>query len=339
MKESAEASLLGLQRLDRRIDDAKARIAEYEPQLEEIAEPVERLETEVTQLQARLKELKLDERRLELSADERRARMAKLQDRLNAVRNLREEAAVHAEMDLVRRTLEADEQEALSLLDLIRRNQERLEESTAGLAAAQAELEPRREEIQAKQREIQAELDRHEAERAQYFEGVPLEERRLYERIKSGGRTVVVAAMTDDGACGNCFAMVTLQLQNEVRAGSRLIRCESCGVIVAPPLSEEEAAAEREAAAARAAAAAVAKSSEEDAAATDDDVDTDGGDGEPGLPSLEPAPDPVAGVEGVVPQLPAVDGPARRPGTGIPIIPNLGPATEDTPSDRKAETE
>ena len=335
MTESAEASLLGLQKLDRRIDEAKARIAEYEPQLEEIAEPVERLETEVSQLKARLKELQLDERRLELSADERRARMTRLQERLNAVRNLREEAAVHAEMDLVRRTLEADEQEALSLLDLIRRNQERLEEATAELTAARAELEPRREDIEGKQREIQGELDAYAAERAAYIDGVPQDERRLYERIKAGGRPVVVAAMTEDGACGNCFAMVTLQLQNEVRAGSRLIRCESCGVIVAPPLSEEEAAAEREAAAARAAAAAAA-SDEAEAEAADESEGAPESD-EPGLPSLEPAPDPTAGVEGVVPKLPAFESrPAPRPGTGIPTIPAVEPPSDDTESDPDA---
>ncbi len=338
MKESAEASLLGLQKLDRRIDEAEARIAGYEPQLEEIAEPVERLDKEVTQLKTRLKELTLDERRLELSAEERRARMAKLQERLNAVRNLREEAAVHAEMDLVRRSIEADDQEALSLLDLIRRNEERLEESTAELTEARAELEPRRAEIEAKQREIRTELDERQAERAAYIEGVPLEERRLYERIKAGGRPVVVAAMTEDGACGNCFAMVTLQLQNEVRAGSRLIRCESCGVIVAPPLSEEEAEAEREAAAARAAAA--AQSAAEDEVEPEEESEEEAGEPELALPSLEPAPDPTAGVQGVVPQLPTVGGgTGRRPTRGIPIIPVVEPAPEKAASDPEADTE
>jgi len=338
MTDSAEASLLGLQKLDRLIDEATARMAAYEPQLEQIAEPVERLEAEVTGLKARLQELQLDERRLELSAQERRERLAKLQERLNGVRNLREEAAVHAELDLVRRSLEADEQEALSLLDLIRRNEERLGESSAQLEVAQAELEPKREEIVRLQKEIRAELDAYDAERAAYVEGVPLEERRLYERIKAGGRPAVVAAMTGDGACGNCFAMVPLQLQNEVRAGRRLTRCEFCGVIVAPPLSEEEEQAEREAKAALAAEAAALEEAQAEAEAAEAEAEAEEAAAGAGVPALEPVKDPIEGVEGVLPTLPRVDkGPALP---SVPTIPSLEPVSDEAPaSDEGPSTE
>ena len=335
MTESSEASLLGLQKLDRRVSDAEARIAAFEPQLEEIAEPVERLDAEVTQLKSRIQELKLDERRLELSAEERRQRMAKLQERLNAVRNLREEAAVHAEIDIVRRALEADEQEALSLLDLIRRNEERLDDSSEQLSTAQAELAPRREEILSEQARIRGELETYQADRDAYFAKVPTDERRLYERIKAGGRDVVVAAMTDDGACGHCFAMVTLQLQNEVRAGARLIRCESCGVIVAPPLSEEEAAAEREAAAARAAEAAAREESLAEGA--DGDTEAEPEEEPLALPQLEPEPEPEPVVQGVVPTLPSVDvAPARKAPAGLPSL-DAGPDTANANGETDTE--
>jgi predicted nucleic acid-binding Zn-ribbon protein len=43
---------------------------------------------------------------------------------------------------------------------------------------------------------------------------------------------VIVAALLEDGACGHCVGVIPLQVQNEVRRGSDLIRCDACGVIL-----------------------------------------------------------------------------------------------------------
>jgi predicted nucleic acid-binding Zn-ribbon protein len=62
----------------------------------------------------------------------------------------------------------------------------------------------------------------------------------VYRSFHSAGRLLVVAGITEDGACGSCFNVVPLQLQNEVRRGSAaLIRCEACGVILSGVLDEE----------------------------------------------------------------------------------------------------
>ncbi|MCK5651999.1 MAG: hypothetical protein KAJ42_11505, partial [Gemmatimonadetes bacterium] len=115
-----DPSLEELQGIDQRMDEVRKRIAEFDPLLSEVEEPVLILEGEVTTTHSRLQEMKVEERRLELSADEKRARMKQLQERMNSVRNIREEAAVQTELDLLRRALDADEQEALTLLDQIR---------------------------------------------------------------------------------------------------------------------------------------------------------------------------------------------------------------------------
>ena len=63
---------------------------------------------------------------------------------------------------------------------------------------------------------------------------------RLYEGIRRGGRVTAVAALTEDGACSHCFGIVPPQLQNEVRHGESLIRCEGCGVILTLTEYEDE---------------------------------------------------------------------------------------------------
>ena len=176
--------------------------------------------------------MKVEERRLEHSADDRRARSKRLQERLTSVRNLREEAAVRAEMDLLRQALEGDEQEALTLLDQIRRMEDRLTEEEEALEEARASVEPRRLELMTERSEAQEELQRLEEDRSQFTAKVPSADLQSYERIKGGGRSVAVAALTPDGACGHCFGMVPLQVQNEIRRGAASVACEACGVLL-----------------------------------------------------------------------------------------------------------
>jgi predicted nucleic acid-binding Zn-ribbon protein len=176
--------------------------------------------------------MRLEERRLEHSADDRRARSKKLQERLRSVRNLREEAAVRAEMDLLRMALEGDEQEALTLLDQIRKMEDRLEEEEVALEKARAAVEPTRLQLLQEQKAALEEFALLKEKRQSYAAQVPSPDLQSYERIRGGGRSVAVAPLTPDGACGHCFGMVPLQIQNEVRKGAVSLSCEACGVLL-----------------------------------------------------------------------------------------------------------
>ena len=232
MMEETSGTLKELQELDMDLQKTRARIGEFEPLLAEVEAPALALDAEVTTLQGRLHDMKVEERRLERTADDRRARLKMLRDRLKAVRNLREEAAVQAEMDLLQRALEGEEQEALTLLDQIRKLEDRLREQEEALEAARAEVEPRRTALLEEQKQAQEELVRLESRRASYAARVPGRDLKSYERIRGGGRSVAVATLTSDGACGHCFGMVPLQVQNEIRSGRTLVPCEFCGVLL-----------------------------------------------------------------------------------------------------------
>ena len=119
--------------------------------------------------------------------------------------------------------------------DQIRKLEDRLEELEAALAVAQAEVEPAMKDLLARREQAKADLDSLERDRAAFAAGVDPREMRMYDSIRAGGRRTAVSELTHDGACGNCFGVVPLQLQNEVRHGASLIRCEACGVILAAP--------------------------------------------------------------------------------------------------------
>jgi len=238
MTEQTKSSLEGLQAIDEQIHSARNRIAEFEPLMEEVESPAVESEKEIETTRSRLQEMTVEERRLELAAKERRARIAKLEDRLNQVRNVREEAAVSAELDLVRRALEGDEQEAYTLLDQIRKLEDRLADQTEAAKEARAAVEPRRQELIQEKAEVEARLDDLTSQRGQIAAGMEPRELQVYESIRGKGSRRAVARLTHDGACGNCYNMVPLQLCNEIRHGAQMIRCEACGVILGPPPEE-----------------------------------------------------------------------------------------------------
>jgi len=244
MTQQHRTALKELQKLDTRIKDARERIVQFDPLFEEVEEPALVLEGELGTTRNRLKELKLEERRVELSAEERGERLRRLEERLGSVRNLREEAAVSAELDMVRRALQGDEQEALSLIDQIRKAEERLSELESAYAVATEEVEPKRAELLAAREGVKNDLASLEKERDAFAAGMNPDELRIYNAIRAGGSRAAVAELTEDGACGNCYGIVPLQHQNEIRHGEALIRCEGCGVILAAPEPKQEGEAE-----------------------------------------------------------------------------------------------
>ena len=241
MTEQPGTDLKELQKLDTRIAEARQRIADFDPRLAEVEEPALQLESELGTARARLQELKLEERRLELATEEKRTRRKRLDERLGSVRNLREEAAVSAELEMVKRALQNDEQEALTLIDQLRKIEDRAGELETNYKAASEHVGPKRDALLAERTEAEKLLEDLRAERARFIAGVNVSELKVYDAIRAGGRHVAVADLTHDGACGHCFGMVPIQLRNEIRHGRQLIRCEGCGVILTSPTPESAA--------------------------------------------------------------------------------------------------
>ena len=240
MTEQDRNNLVELQRIDLKILAVQQQIRDFDPLLGEVEEPALVLENDAQKTRARLKEINLEERQLELSVAEKRERQKRLDERLGSVRNLREEAAVSAELEMVKQALQNDEQEALSILDQIRRMEGRLEELDEAITEARGIVGPRLEELISGRDTAEKELGALEQDRENFVHTMDALEIRLYEGIRRGGRVTAVAALTEDGACSHCFGIVPPQLQNEVRHGESLIRCEGCGVILTLTEYEDE---------------------------------------------------------------------------------------------------
>ena len=221
--------------MDGRIQEAKDRADAYGPLLEDIAAESLKVAEAVDATGQRLRELRVEERRRRLAAEDKAVRVRRLEDRLKQVRTLREEAAVQAELAVLRRAAEQEEMEVLQLLDQISRLEDRLGEQREALASAESEVEPRRDELLADQAVARARVERLGGVRDEIRAAIDPKLLRAYDHLARGGIRKAVARMTEDGACGSCYSVIPLQVQNEIRARAPLVRCEACGLLVAAP--------------------------------------------------------------------------------------------------------
>ena len=243
MAHTMMGSLREVQALDDRIREADEALATFDDRLAAVEKPARALEAQLAKLEKRLAQMRLDERRLERAAEDTRARGERLALKLNRVTTMREELAVQTELDHLRRAVERDELEALHLLDQIHRSEATRDQLEASAAEARAEVLPQQGSLRAQREGFEARRAAFRARREAVLEAVGYRERRVYEAFFHSGQYVIVAALLDDGACGHCFGIIPLQLQNDIRRSGGLIRCEGCGVILTtepePELDEE----------------------------------------------------------------------------------------------------
>lgn len=233
MEETYQA-LLELQQLDEEMRQAKDQLQRFEPELEEMEAPVRQAEEEVEAIRKRLEDMRTDLRRLERGAQDKRAQLEKYEERLTRVKTSREEAAARTELDLIRGAVEADEDDAMSLMEQVTRAELKLDELEKRLAAIREETEPRRKELlEGREQAETAVAVLHDRRQNQL---IRMDDRaaRMYEQIRGGKARAALASLTPDGACGNCFGMIPLQERNEIRRREALHRCEACGVILYP---------------------------------------------------------------------------------------------------------
>ncbi len=225
-------ALLELQELDEQIDRAEVALAEFSPRLETLEAPVAGYEREIASVRERLADMRSEVKRLEKAADQKRERLRNYEERLNRVRNVREETAARTELDLIRHAVDADDQEALELGEQATRAELRLDELEKQLSSAREAIAPQKEELLAARATSEAKLGGFRKSRDKSARKLTPDQQRLYDRTRAGKRKRVLAQLTHDGACGQCYNVLPIQQQSEVRQARALVRCEACGVIL-----------------------------------------------------------------------------------------------------------
>jgi predicted nucleic acid-binding Zn-ribbon protein len=230
-----KAALLTLQEMDDELLEARATLEAFAPQVAELEQPVAGLSQEIEAARARVDDLNAEIRRLQAAAEQKRQRLGVYEERLMRVRNLREQSAARAEMDLIRRAVEADDAEVKALQEQATRTELKLVDLDRQMTKLREENAPRLEVLLAEKAAAESALAVLTDRRKNHSIRIDPKALRLYERVRGGRSSMALAPMTEEGACGHCFNILPLQEQAEIKAGTGLHRCEGCGVILYVP--------------------------------------------------------------------------------------------------------
>ncbi|MDR2592612.1 MAG: C4-type zinc ribbon domain-containing protein [Chitinispirillales bacterium] len=168
------------------------------------------------------------------TADEQVAKLreslAKSQERLNSIQTNKEYDAVHKEIEAQKALLTSAEGRKTTLESDIEKGKAALEEAEKAYENAKAELQPQIDDLQAKIGKIDSVIAEIMAERAKISPMVSHPTMRTYDSIrkkKKSGRAV--SMVNQEKTCGVCFMILQPQLCSEIRRGTKIILCESCG--------------------------------------------------------------------------------------------------------------
>src|SRR5688572_3903934 len=226
------AALMALQELDGEIDRAEKEVAGFAPRLEQLEGPVQAVEREMEVLRAKLDDLRAQVQKLEANAEQKRERMKQYQDRLGKQMSSQKNMSLRAELDLVRKALDADLADMKQLSEQATRSDLKLDDLRRQADKLRADAQPQRDELLFAKLEAEEQLSVLRERRENQAVRLDQKSRRLYERLRTGRTRTVLAPLTAEGACGNCFNVLPVQEQAMVRQAAVLHRCEACGVIL-----------------------------------------------------------------------------------------------------------
>lgn len=206
--------------------------------LDAILAELEALDAQLTEREAaaeRARQLIADTSQRRAEVDGKMANYRKLEERgrqrLESVRSPREIQAVNTELDLARSILAKEEAEWLKLSEQLALQEGGLREAERLVGEFRQSQETAREDIRSRQAAAEASRGEALARRDAAADEVSRALRARYERLRSAKSVGVVVALTG-AACGACYTTVPLNRRSQIRAGTLIEFCESCGVIL-----------------------------------------------------------------------------------------------------------
>ena len=220
-------NLILLQRLDKKIEQAKAVAAEGPKKAAELDLALEEANTKVRESLELEQELLKRRRELEAEISDTDEKIKLNQTRQLRVKNNDEYRAMLKENEFLRKANSAREDETLELMDKLEKLTEEnkglkiwLEEETAALAK-------KRVEVDAWIAESAESVHALEVERNSLTKDIPRNFVSLYNRVYAGrnGRAVVAIL---EGICQECHLQIPPQDFNELQRNEKIMTCPNC---------------------------------------------------------------------------------------------------------------
>jgi predicted nucleic acid-binding Zn-ribbon protein len=242
----ALTSLIALQDVASRAEDARRRIAEAPGRIQALDQQLESATQVLEAAKAALAANQAARRELEKEAAVAQQRVSKYKDQLMEAKDNRQFHALQHEISTFADELSRVEGSIIEKMvegdDLTAQ----VKTSETALATARKSVATQKSAIEAESAELTTTLERLAAERAKIAATLSAADLLTFDNGIKARKGLALARMVD-GLCEACRVRVRPHLNNQVRAGDQIIQCESCQRIlyfIPPPKADDAQAAE-----------------------------------------------------------------------------------------------
>jgi predicted nucleic acid-binding Zn-ribbon protein len=220
-----QAKDIELLQVDRRLLLLDSEVAELDAQLNKAREGIAAVQRQIDLESGRRDEL-------EGKIEAHRKHQDRRREKLEFMKTQKEVASLMAEIDLGKGSLSAEENEWVKLSELVAQLEMKKTEAEqvalaleAGQQDARAAIGNKRGELNGERKEIQG---RRTASAGQVRK--PLLQQ--YEKLRGSSQRDDVVVALSGPACGACFTTIPVNRRSQIKSGSSIEGCESCGVIL-----------------------------------------------------------------------------------------------------------
>lgn len=225
--------LLQLQEIDLRIKEQELAQEEFPAQVEKLNQQITETSEALEKVKSTLSQAEEDKKSWEEQVEKAQEGLERSQERLNSITTNREYDAVHAEIEAQKNIINSAEQRRNNLSAEIERLQTAVTEHETELEQATTENTPQIKELKEKIGAIDSNIADILKERDVVTPNLPKNVLRQYDLIRSKRKTGrAISTIKPNRTCSVCFKVLEPQLFNEIKRGTKVQLCQSCGSIM-----------------------------------------------------------------------------------------------------------
>jgi len=220
-----QARDIELLEVNRRLQELDGEVVELDQQLNAAREAIVSAERAMAQEARRRDEL-------ETKIEAHRKHQDKRREKLEFMKTQKEVAGLMAEIDLAKGSLSAEENEWVKVSDQVAQLEMRKTDAEQQAHTIERDQAAARAAIQARRDAIEQERDGARGRREASARNVSRPLLQRYDKLRTASSRPYVVVALSGPACGACFTTVPVSRRGQIKNGTVIEGCESCGVIL-----------------------------------------------------------------------------------------------------------